>query len=88
MKEGKLKNGFKYEVDEAVLDDMELIDAIAGAQTGNPAMVSGVVLSLLGKEQRDKLYEHVRGENGRVSATEIVEIVAEIFEALGEQGKN
>lgn len=85
---GKLKNGFSFDVDENALDNMELIDAMAEAQEENPAMFSKAVLLLLGKEQRKKLYDHIRDDNGRVSVEAVTNSFVEIFEALGEQGKN
>lgn len=85
---GELKNGFSFDVDENALDNMELIDAMAEAQEENPAMFSKAVLLLLGKDQRKKLYDHIRDDNGRVSVEAVTNSFVEIFEALGEQGKN
>lgn len=85
---GKLKNGFSFDVDENALDNMELIDAMAEAQEENPAMFSKAVLLLLGKDQRKELYDHIRDDNGRVSVEAVTNSFVEIFEALGEQGKN
>ena len=85
---GKLKNGFSFDVDENALDNMELIDAMAEAQEENPAMFSKAVLLLLGKDQRKRLYDHIRDDNGRVSVEAVTNSFVEIFEALGEQGKN
>lgn len=85
---GKLKNGFSFDVDENALDNMELIDAMAEAQEENPAMFSKAVLLLLGKDQRKMLYDHIRDDNGRVSVEAVTNSFVEIFEALGEQGKN
>lgn len=85
---GELKNGFSFDVDENALDNMELIDAMAEAQEENPAMFSKAVLLLLGKDQRKMLYDHIRDDNGRVSVEAVTNSFVEIFEALGEQGKN
>lgn len=84
---GKLKNGFKWDVDEKVLDDMELVDAVAESEE-NPAMVSKVVLKLLGKSQRDALYDYVRTDDGRVPVDDVTDCVMAIIEALGDPGKN
>jgi len=83
---GKLSNGFEYEVDDQLLDNMELIDAIADADEDATA-VSALVKMVFG-DQRKALYENLRNEDGRVSVTAIVNAVKEIFEAFGEQGKN
>lgn len=87
MKKGKTQSGFKYEIDENVLDDMELIDAMALAQGEDPTQISVVVLKLFGKEQRKRLYDHVR-DNGRVPVNKIADIITEILESLGDDGKN
>lgn len=87
MKKGKTQSGFKYEIDESVLDDMELIDAMALAQGEDPTQISVVVLKLFGKEQRKRLYDHVR-DNGRVPVNKIADIITEILESLGDDGKN
>lgn len=85
---GKLENGFEFVVDDDALDNMELIDAMADAQEDNPAMFSKAVLILLGKDQRQKLYDHLRDESGRVPIEAVTNAFVEIFEALGDQGKN
>ena len=39
------------------------------------------------KEQKKKLYDHLR-EDGTVQVSKVVEALKEIFDKLGEQGKN
>lgn len=85
---GKLNNGFEYEVDDAVLDDMEMVDALAEAQSTNPLAISSVVKKLLGDEQKKTLYDLVRREDGTVPIEEVTNTVVEIFEQLGDAGKN
>lgn len=88
MKKGTLKNGFDFEVDETLLDDMELIDALAEAQGENPTMISVVVKKLLGTEQRKALYDHLRRDNGTVPIEDVSDAIMEVIEALGDDGKN
>ena len=88
MKKGKTNNGFKYEIDEKVLDDMELIDAMAASQGDDPTQISTVVVKIFGADQRKRLYDHVRTEDGRVPVTEVANIITEIIESLGDDGKN
>ena len=85
---GELKNGFKFDVDPAILDDMELIDALAKVQGEDATAISVVVQKIFGEDQRQALYDSVRTENGRVPIQSVVNAVVEIFEALGEAGKN
>lgn len=85
---GELKNGFKFDVDPTILDDMELIDALAKVQGEDATAISVVVQKIFGEDQRQALYDSVRIENGRVPIQSVVNAVVEIFEALGEAGKN
>ena len=87
MKKGTLENGFKYEVDENILDDMELLDALAEAEE-NPLKISIVSKKILGTEQRKRLYDHIRRDDGTVPVEEASQAIADILEALGDEGKN
>lgn len=88
MKKGKTESGFKFEIDEKVLDDMELIDAMAASQGEDPTQISTVVVKIFGAEQRKRLYDHVRTEDGRVPINEVANIITEIINSLGDDGKN
>lgn len=89
MKKIEFKNGFKIEIDEAVLDNMELVDALAEMHDDeNPLEVSRVITLILGKEKKKALYDHVRTKDGRVPVAEVSSMIREIFEALGDTGKN
>jgi len=89
MKKGKLKNGFEFEVDESVFDDMELLDDLAESQNEDPLKISFVLKKILGEDQRKRLYDHLRNEAGRVPVEETMDAILEIMEiAGGEDGKN
>lgn len=88
IKKGKLENGFEYEVDVNVLDDMEMLDALAEAQEEEPLKINVVSKKLLGKEQRKRLYDHLRNEDGRVPVEAAVQAITDIMLDLGEDGKN
>lgn len=87
MMKGVTKSGFAFEIQEEVLDDMELLDAICEIEE-NPLMVSKVLKMLLGNEQRKALYDNLRNEAGRVPASAVSEAIADIFSSCGQQGKN
>ena len=84
---GTTKTGFAYQIHAEALDDMELLDAIAEID-GNPLAISKVLKMLLGEQQRKELYDHLRGEDGRVSVKAVSEAIADIFSSSGQQGKN
>ena len=87
MIRGKLESGFEYEVDESIGDNMELLDAIVEADE-NPLAFSKVVKLLLGEDQRRKLYDHLRTDNGNVPIMAVSNAVAEIFLGSGQAVKN
>ena len=88
MKAGELANGFKYEIDEAIFDDMNFLDALAEADEGDPLAASRVCKILLGKEQRKALYKQLENEGGRVPIEAAFECVKEIMDQLGDESKN
>ena len=84
---GKTASGFEFEIAKDALDNMELVDAIADVDD-NPLAVSKVVRLLLGKEDRTRLYDHIRTERGNVPIEAMSTELTQIFEACGEVGKN
>ena len=79
MIKGKTKSGFNDHIDENVLQDYELLEAIAETEK-NPIFITKVVRMLLG-EDTDKVKEHVRDENGHVSIEKMNVEITEIFQA-------
>ena len=90
MLKGKTTTGFEYEVNDEVLSDMEFIDALSAATTGQDGtQVSIVVQKLFGSgEQRKRLYDHVRKENGIVPAEEVFAVIEEILSGDTETKKS
>ena len=82
------QSGFTCEIDPKVLDNMELVDALADVQGDNPLAYSTVSRLVLGKETRAKLYDHLRTADGRVPASAVSEEIRQIFDAFGKAGKN
>lgn len=88
MVKGVTKSGFEFELEENVINNMELVDALADCADDNPFAVSKAVKLLLGNDLRQKLYDHLRTEDGRVPMEEVSVAVSEIFAAFGTAGKN
>ncbi len=63
MIEGKTKSGFKYKIDERVLDDWRLVEAISDSESDDGSVVirgmTNLVTLLLG-DQADALKKHLR----------------------------
>lgn len=75
---GKTKSGFEYEISEEDLENYELVEAL-GEVDENPLLLSKVVNMLLGKEQANKLKNHLRTESGTVPIGKIAEEIMDIF---------
>lgn len=84
---GKTSSGFEFEIDSMVMDDMELVDALADTMNDNPLSFSIVCTKLFGNEQKKRLYNHLR-KDGRVPLEAISNEIADVFKAMGEDGKN
>lgn len=87
MVKGKTKTGFKFEFDELKLDDMEFIEMVAGVED-DVTLLPKLLNLVLGKEQKQKLYDHLRTEDGRVPTQAVSDAMEEIFAAAGDQVKN
>lgn len=80
---GKTKSGFEFSIDEAKLDNMEFIDALAEADENGLAF-SKVVRLMFDAEQRKALYDHLRTEDGRVPVEAMVNEVTDIMQTSAE----
>ena len=87
MLKGKTESGFAFEIDESIGDDMEFVEALA-AVDDNPLQMPKVLEGALGKEQKTKLYDHVRNDKGKVPIEKVLEEFVEILNKAGEQTKN
>lgn len=88
MINGKTKSGFAFSVDENAMNDMELVDVLADKEIDDAFRMSYILKRLLPADQRKKLYDHVRTDNGRVPVDAVVAEIEDIFAAMGDQGKN
>ncbi|WP_432334156.1 hypothetical protein [Coprococcus comes] len=84
---GKTTSGFEYEIDGESLDDYELLEDLCELDNGKTAKTTSVLNRLLGKEQKDRLKEHLRTESGRVPVSKMMIEIGEIFNSVKE-GKN
>lgn len=88
MKQIKLDRDFEVTIAETTLDNMELLDAIAEVDGDNPMAVSSLCMLLFGKEQRKKLYDHLRTEDGRVPVAAVMKAISDTLKAFDQTGKN
>ena len=78
MRKGKTDSGFEYEVSKNVANDYELLEALGELET-NPLLLSTIVNKVLGKEQTNKLKDHIRTDEGIVPTDVMMQEVMAIF---------
>ena len=83
----KTESGFSIELEESTLDNMEVLDALSDLDEGNPLAMSRLVVKLLGKDGKKRLYDHLRTEDGRVPAAAVESAIMELFQSIN-AGKN
>ena len=83
----KTESGFSIELEESTLDNMEVLDALSDLDEGNPLAMSRLVVKLLGKDGKKRLYDHLRTEDGRVPASAVESAIMELFQSIN-VGKN
>lgn len=83
----KTESGFSIELEESTLDNMEVLDALSDLDEGNPLAMSRLVVQLLGKDGKKRLYDHLRTEDGRVPASAVGSAIMELFQSIN-AGKN
>lgn len=78
--QGITPTGFKYKISSDVIDDMAFIDLLSDLEDGNIGALSKILLKLLGKKQKEKLYEHCTDKStGRIPSTKIMEEIKAIM---------
>lgn len=81
MVKGTTKSGFKFSVDPDVISDMEFVELVAESED-NGLVFPKLIQNILGKKQKESLYEHVRNKKGRVPMDAIREELDDIFNAI------
>lgn len=84
MIKGKTKSGFEFEVDKEAFSDAEFIESFHTMRTSDEMEVFHLVEIVLGKDQKKRLYDHVRNEKGRVPTSALTDELNDIFTALSE----
>ena len=87
MKKIRLDSGLNLNIQENALNNMELLDDLVDLDEGNGYAISRIVGRILDKEEKKKLYDHLRVD-GVTPVDKVVEAMKEIFDKLGEKGKN
>ena len=80
---GKTSTGFEFDIEDERLDDMELVDIMAEIDE-NPLLMPKLCKMLLGEEQKKRLYDHLRSEDGRVPIEATTNAIQEILNSPGD----
>lgn len=92
MVTGVTSTGFKFSVNEAVIEDWRFVTAIADAESDDDrAKLQGtaqMVRLLLDRKSERALMEHVKREDGIVPTEAVQKEVVEIFNAIGDRKKS
>ncbi len=83
MAKQKTKSGFEFELSQDRLNNYELLEAISEIDE-DPFAITRVLKLLLGKEDTNRLKDHVRTEDGIVPADKLTDEITEIFQAKTE----
>lgn len=81
MIRGTTESGFNFEVVEELADDFEFLELL-GDFSENPLMASKLADKMLGREQKEALKEHLRGEDGRIKTSDMFRELTEIITAF------
>lgn len=82
---GKTKSGFEFKLEDNVLDDYELIEAL-GELDENPLKISKVIDLLFGN-RKNEVKEFIKRQKGYVSTKEMSNLITEVFSTVS-NGKN
>ena len=87
----KTSSGFQCEIDTEVMDDMEILDLLLEMED-NPKnsliYYNKIMKKMMDEETKNRLYDHLREENGRVPASKFATEFNEIFKALKDGKKS
>ena len=86
MAKGTTATGFKFEVNDNIAEDYELIEMIAEVDE-NPLVTPKLLNKLLGAEQVKALKDHIRDEDGIVNVYRMLAELKLIFETLTDSKK-
>lgn len=80
-----LECGFTAELAEELFDDIELFEKIVQIEKKNLAVLPELLADVLGDDGKERLYNALRDENGKVKLSAVTEAFFEIVKAAGEK---
>ena len=83
---GTTSSGFAFSISDEAANDMELFELFAEADQ-NPLVLPPLISKLIGSEQKKRLYDHLRNENGIVPVDKVGDELLEMLKGGGADGK-
>lgn len=80
-------SGFECDIDEAALDDMELLDDLVSIDQGEVTKFPSAVRRILSAEEKNRLYDHLRNAEGRVPVESFGAELGDIISGLSSKKK-
>lgn len=84
----KTSEGLEINVRKDAFDDMEALEVLTDLVDGNPFAIPKVCNLIMDKEEKKKLYDFYRAEDGKVHVEKFISVLTEIMNSLGETEKN
>lgn len=84
----ELECGISVDVSKEAFDDMRVLDLLAELEDGNPFAISKLTRLVFSHEDKTALYNALKDDNGRVPIVKFSETFTELFNKLGDTGKN
>lgn len=80
-------DGYKFDIDEELLDDVELLEMIDGIENGErPALIMTLLKKLVGDDGYDKMKAYFVKKDGRFKMSKLSGIYQAIFENFDPKG--
>ena len=80
----RLSDGFEVEIIDNVADDWEFLEVLTGIDEGETGLIVKAAKMMLGNDGVKSLKDHLRGKDGVVKTTEMVEALKDILNNTGE----
>lgn len=84
----ELNCGIWVNIEKEVFDDMQIVDLLAELEDGNGLVISKLSKLIFKPEDKKAIYNALKDEHGRIPVNKFAETFTEIFNKLGENGKN
>lgn len=78
-------SGFEAEVNAAAADDLAFLDLLCALDDGEPHAIRGIVNALLDEPDRERLYAHLKTEDGRVPVSAVTREMIDIINGIGKK---